>query len=126
MYYEINVKLQFCEAGWIPYCVNEVSRAYYQRIFHRNSNSSETIYSHFDSNKVITIKCRDMRDNLLRSGPVFCLSLGVSSDYAQPTTVQVAEVTFPVIGRAQPEVTPSWGQKTGPGSQMILFHRQNR
>ena len=30
--------------------------------------------------------------------PVFCLLLGVSSDYAQPITSQVTEVTCPVIG----------------------------
>ena len=47
-------------------------------------------------------------------GPVFCLLLGVSSDYAQPITGQVTEVTCPVIGRAQPELTPSKRQKTGP------------
>ena len=32
------------------------------------------------------------------SGPVFCPSLGVSSDYAQRITGQVTEATFPVIG----------------------------
>ena len=47
-------------------------------------------------------------------GPVFCLLLGVSSDYAQPITGQVTEVTCPVIGWAQPELTPSKRQKTGP------------
>ena len=47
-------------------------------------------------------------------GPVFCLLLGVSSDYAQPITGQVTEVTCPVIGRAQPELTPSKIQKMGP------------
>ena len=50
-----------------------------------------------------------------RPGPVFCLLLWVSSDYAQPITGQVTEVTCPVIGRAQHELTPSKGQKTGPG-----------
>ena len=50
----------------------------------------------------------------LWSGPVFCLLLGLSSDYAQPITGQVTEVTCPVIGRAQPELTPSKRQKTGP------------
>ena len=40
---------------------------------------------------------------------------GVSSDYAQPITGQVTEVTCPVIGQAQPELTPSKRQKTGPG-----------
>ena len=52
---------------------------------------------------------------LLTPGPVFCLLLGVSSDYAQPITGQVTGVTCPVIGRAQPELTPGKRQKTGPG-----------
>ena len=51
----------------------------------------------------------------VRPGPIFCLLLGVSSDYAQPITGQVTEVTCPVIGRAQPELTPSKRQKTDPG-----------
>ena len=42
----------------------------------------------------------------LTPGPVLCLLLRVSSDYAQPITGQVTEVTCPVIGRAQPELTP--------------------
>ena len=50
-----------------------------------------------------------------RTGPVFCLAVGVSSDYAQPITGQVTEVTSPVIGWAQPELTQSKRQKTGPG-----------
>ena len=54
----------------------------------------------------------------LCGGPVFCLLLGVSSDYAQPITGQVNEVTCPVIGRAQPELTPSKRQKTGPGGRL--------
>ena len=41
-----------------------------------------------------------------RSGAVFCLLLQVSSDYARPITGQVTEVTCPVIGRTQPELTP--------------------
>ena len=45
---------------------------------------------------------------------VFCLLLGVSSDYAQPITGQVTEVTCPVIGWAQPEFTPS-KTEMGPG-----------
>ena len=48
------------------------------------------------------------------SGPVFCLLLGVSSNYAQPITGQVTEVTCPVIGWAQPELTLTKRQKTGP------------
>ena len=47
-------------------------------------------------------------------GPVFCLLLEVSSDYAQPITAQVTEVTCPAIGGAQPELTLSMRQKTGP------------
>ena len=47
-------------------------------------------------------------------GPIFCLLLGVSSDCAQPITGQVTEVTCPVIGCAQSELTPSKRQKTGP------------
>ena len=42
-----------------------------------------------------------------KPGPVFCLLLGVNSDYAQPIRGQVSEVTCPVNGRAQPELTPS-------------------
>ena len=52
--------------------------------------------------------------NSFRPGPIFCVLFGVSSDYAQPITGQVTEVTCPVIGRAQPELTPSKRQKTGP------------
>ena len=48
--------------------------------------------------------------------PVFCLLLRVSSDYAQPVTGQVTEVTCPVTGQAQPELTLSTRQKTGPES----------
>ena len=52
--------------------------------------------------------------DILWPGPVFCLLLGVSSDYAQAITGQVTEVTCPVIGRAQPELTTSKRQKMGP------------
>ena len=48
---------------------------------------------------------------LLSPGRIFCLLLRVSSDYAQPITVQVTEVTCPEIGQAQSELTPSKGQK---------------
>ena len=57
----------------------------------------------------------------VNSGPVFCLLLGVSSDYAQPITGQVTEVTCPVIGQAQSELTPSKTQKTGPGLVYVLL-----
>ena len=53
-------------------------------------------------------------------GPVFCLLLGISSDYAQPITGQVTEVTCPVIGRAQPELTPSKRQKTAQISTIFV------
>ena len=56
----------------------------------------------------------------ISSGPVFCLLLGVSSDYAQPITGQVTEVTCPVISRAKPELNPSKRQKTGPGNVLML------
>ena len=45
--------------------------------------------------------------------PVFCLLPGGSSDYAQPITGQVTEVTWPVIGQAEPELIPIKRQKTG-------------
>ena len=44
-----------------------------------------------------------VRFSWVKSGPVFCLLLGESSDYAQPITGQVTEVTCPVIGWAQSE-----------------------
>ena len=49
-----------------------------------------------------------------RAGPVFCLLLGVSSGCARPITGQVTSVTWPVIGWAYSELTPSKRQKTGP------------
>ena len=49
------------------------------------------------------------------SGPLFvCLLLRVISDYAQPITGQVTQVTCPVIGRAQAELTLRKRQKTDP------------
>ena len=68
------------------------------------------------------ISVHGVQDNE-RSGPVFCLLLGVSSDYAQPITGQVTEVTCPVIGRAQPELTPSKRQKTGPDMYVLKAQR---
>ena len=44
-------------------------------------------------------------------GPIFCLLLGVSSDYAQPITGQISEVTCPVIGQAQHELTQNKRQE---------------
>ena len=43
-------------------------------------------------------------------GPIFCLLLGLISDYAQPVTGQVTEVTCPVIGQAQPELSSDCAQ----------------
>ena len=60
-----------------------------------------------------------LKPTLQPSGPIFCLLLGVSSDYAQPNTGQVTEVTCPAIGRAQLELTPSKRQKTGPDQVWI-------
>ena len=48
----------------------------------------------------------------LTTRPVFCLLLRVKADYAQQITGQVSEVTCPVIGLAQPELTPSKKQKS--------------
>ena len=52
-----------------------------------------------------------------RPGPVFCLLLRVSSGCALPITGQVTSVTWPVIGWALSELTPSKRQKIGPGLQ---------
>ena len=57
-----------------------------------------------------------------RTGPVFCLLLRVSSDYAQPIKGQVTEVTWPVIGRAQPDRIPSKRQKTGPDYECLRWN----
>ena len=59
--------------------------------------------------------------SIMRPGPVLCLLLRVSSDYAKPITGQVTEVTCPVIGPAQPELTLSKRQKTGPGLSLTIF-----
>ena len=48
------------------------------------------------------------------SGPVLGVLLWVSLDFVQPITGQVTEVTCRVIGRSQPELTPSKRQKTHP------------
>ena len=56
------------------------------------------------------------------SGSLFCLLLGESTDYAQPITCLVTEVTCPVIGRAQPQLTLSKRQKTGPGVWIECTH----
>ena len=58
---------------------------------------------------------------MLTRAHVFCLLLGVSSDFAQPIAGKVTEVTCPVIGRAQPELTPSKRRKTGP--ELTFFTR---
>ena len=53
-------------------------------------------------------------------GSVFCLLRGVSSGCARSITGQVTSVTWPVIGWAQSELTPSKRQKTGPGQCLKL------
>ena len=55
--------------------------------------------------------------------PVFCLLLRVNSGCARPITGQVTSVTWPAIGWAQPGLTPSKRQKTGPVHTFRL--RQN-
>ena len=55
----------------------------------------------------------------IKPGPVFYLLVGVISGYAQPITGQGTEVTCPVIGQAQPELTQSKRQKTGPDMVVI-------
>ena len=54
---------------------------------------------------------------------VFCLLLTVSSDYAQPITgmwLKCWQVTWPVIGWAQPELTLSKRQKNGPWAALVF------
>ena len=53
------------------------------------------------------------------TGPVFYLLPGVRSDCARPITRQVTSVTWPVIGWAQSELTPSKRQKTGPDATCV-------
>ena len=69
--------------------------------------------------KILTVIC------LISSGPIFWLLLGVSSNYAQPNTGQVTEVTCPVIGCAQPELTPCMRQKMGPGHLKLIKSDNN-
>ena len=52
----------------------------------------------------------------------FCLLLGVSSNYDQPIPGKVYDVTGPVIGRAQPELTPCNRRKTGPDLSNKLIY----
>ena len=56
----------------------------------------------------------------------FLSLLKVSSDYAQPITGQVTEVTWPVIGWAWSEFTQSKRQKMGPAwySLLMVKHRK--
>ena len=68
----------------------------------------------FSSLLMVVVWWQLWTNGMLTSGPVFCLLFGVSSDYAQPITCQVTEVTCPVIGWAQPELSPSKRKKTGP------------
>ena len=67
-----------------------------------------------------TFPCHGVVKTKVQSVPVFYLLLGISSDYARPITGQVTEVTCPVIGQAQPELTPSKRQKMGPGPRFNI------
>ena len=95
--------------NWWPYL-----RTYFYHWFNQNS-----IY--ITSEPLTLLNLMKKKQYLTQStasgwpGPVFCPLLGVSSDYAQPITGQVTEVTCPVIGQAQPELTLNKIQKTGPG-----------
>ena len=57
---------------------------------------------------------------VISSGSIFCLLLKESSDYGQPITGQVTEVSCTVIGRTQPELTSSKRQKMGPGLHLKI------
>ena len=60
----------------------------------------------------VTYHCVQLVQFIWRSRCVFCLLPRVSSDCGRPITGQVTEVTCPVIGPAQPELTPRKWQKT--------------
>ena len=49
---------------------------------------------------------------------IWAISVASRIGYAQPITGQVTEVICPVIGQAQPELTPSKRRKTGPGEHV--------
>ena len=76
-------------------------------VYNYNKGGLPRYFLGLDTNK-------DLLFTTMIPGPVFCLLLRVISGYAQPITGQVTEVTCPVIGQAQPELTPSKRQKTGP------------
>ena len=59
--------------------------------------------------------------NLSRTGHVFCLLLGLSSDCVQPIACQVTEVTWSAIGQAQPGLTRSKRQKWAHVVQLGVF-----
>ena len=61
------------------------------------------------------------RPQQTRTWHVFCLFLRVSSEYVQPITGQVTDVTCPVIGRAQPDLPPSKKQITGTDRELCAF-----
>ena len=84
------------------------------------SNLGKNLFSSWSGRTLHTNRWVWFTRNLARSGPVFCLLLRLSSDYAQPITSHVTEVTCPVIGQAQPELTPSKREKTGPGLKIVL------
>ena len=61
-------------------------------------------------------------NELMSQDPV--LMIMMSQQYAQPITGQVTEVTCPVIGQAQPELSLSKRQKIGPGNGLMLQYWQ--
>ena len=77
-------------------------------------NSLIMVQNNVISQCIHGVQCEVILKNI-GTGPVFCLLLRVSSGCAQPITGQVTLVTWPVIGWAQSELTPSKRQKTGPG-----------
>ena len=73
-------------------------------------SASEQVYDLVGNSKSTVVLAGDCNC----AGPVFCLLLRVSSDCTQLITGQVTKVTCPVIGQAQPELTPSKRQKMSP------------
>ena len=111
----------YCLLG--PYVIKCIIDSYYHSYWCKSKMVRTRMCVHHHQNFVYAVinngikdykcHCRSKRYHLPKPGPVFSLLLEVSSDYAQPITGQVTEVTCPVIGRAQSELTPSKRQRTG-------------
>ena len=86
----------------------------------------------------ISVSCQDILNNtqvlkckqyhvttlntvLCNTGPIFCLLLGVSSDYSQPITGQVTEVTCPVIDQSTAWAYSEQETENGPWTQMTSW-----